>query len=96
MYLIVWEYRIRPETRAEFEQIYSATGAWAELFQKGAGYVGTELLRDETTPLRYITIDRWKSKAEYEAFLSAWRQEYETLDAQCEGLTEHESLLACG
>jgi hypothetical protein len=52
MYLILWEYHVKPEKRAEFEQIYSPGGAWAELFQKGTGYLGTELMRDETNLLR--------------------------------------------
>jgi heme-degrading monooxygenase HmoA len=96
MYIILWEYHIKPEKREKFEQIYSPTGAWVELFKKGAGYLGTELLRDEENPLRYLTIDRWASKAEYEAFLSTWEQAYAQMDAQCEGLTERESLLRKG
>jgi heme-degrading monooxygenase HmoA len=96
VYLILWEYHVKPEKQAEFEQVYSHIGVWAGLFQKGAGYLGTELLRDEKNPLRYVTIDRWKSKAEYKMFLSQWKQEYEALDSQCEGLTERESLLGKG
>jgi heme-degrading monooxygenase HmoA len=96
MYIILWEYHIKPEKLPKFEETYSPTGAWAGLFQKGAGYLGTELLRDETNPLRYLTIDRWASKAEYEAFLSTWEQAYAQMDAQCEGLTERESLLRKG
>jgi heme-degrading monooxygenase HmoA len=93
VYLILWEYHVKPQERAEFEEIYSPTGAWAELFQKGAGYLGTELLHDETNPRRYVTIDRWESKAAYETFLSVQEQAYKEMDARCEGLTEHESLL---
>lgn len=93
MYLILWEYHVKLQKQAEFEEIYSPTGAWAELFQKGEGYLGTELLHDETSPRRYLTIDRWESKAAYETFLSVQEQAYKEMDARCEGLTEHESLL---
>ena len=93
MYVIIWKYRVKADHVTEFEEIYSATGAWARLFQKSKGYLGTELLSDEGHPRRYITIDRWTSSQEYASFLSDWKSEYERLDAQCNGLTEHESLL---
>lgn len=92
-YVAIWEYRVKAEHVAEFEQIYSANGAWAKLFRKADGYHGTELLRDPNDPRRYITIDRWDSSKHYDSFLSRWKTEYAALDAQCEGLTETESLV---
>jgi heme-degrading monooxygenase HmoA len=93
MLILIWEYRVIPERSAEFENIYSSEGAWVELFSKSAGFQGTELLRDAAQPYRYITIDRWTSAQEYDSFLSRWKAEYTALDAQCQGLTERESLL---
>ena len=93
MYVIIWEYQVRADQIAGFEEIYSATGAWAKLFQKSKGYLGTELLSDERNPYRYITIDRWRSSWDYESFLAEWKSEYENLDAHYEGLTERETLL---
>ena len=93
MYVIIWEYQVRAESVEGFEEIYSATGAWARLFQKSKGYLGTELLANESQPHRYITIDRWRSSSDYESFLAESKSEYERLDAQCEGLTEQETLL---
>ena len=93
MYVILWEYQVRSENISEFEKIYSPNGAWAELFKRGNGYIGTELFRDVERPQRYITIDRWESVIEYKAFQAQWKKEYEALDAQCEGLTELETLL---
>ena len=90
---IVWEYQVKAEKQLEFEEIYSPNGVWAELFKKSTGYLGTELLCDKNQPHRYLTIDRWVSKEGYEAFQSRWEEEYKVLDAQCEGLTERESLL---
>lgn len=92
MYVIIWEYQVRAEHVAEFEEIYSATGAWAKLFGKSKGYLGTELLSDKEHSNRYITIDRWISSQEYASFLTGWKKEYEDLDARCEGLTEQEIL----
>jgi heme-degrading monooxygenase HmoA len=93
MYIIVWEYQVREARLAEFEEIYSATGTWAKLFQKSKGYLGTELLCDEEHPHRFITIDRWTSSQDYASFLANWENEYATLDARCKGLTEQETLL---
>ena len=93
MYVIIWEYHVKAEHTTEFEKIYGAMGAWAELFQKENGYLGTELLRDPQDRERYITIDRWASIRNYESFLSQWKEGYEALDAQCERLTEQETML---
>jgi len=93
MYVIIWEYQVKADRTAEFEQIYHSNGAWAELFRKGNGYISTELLRDEMNPQKYITIDRWNSIEDYETFRAQFKKEYEILDAQCEGLIEHEILL---
>jgi heme-degrading monooxygenase HmoA len=93
MYIIIWEYQVKPDSVVEFERIYASDGAWAELFRRGAGYLGTELLRDSTHPHRYITIDRWTSSEDYESFRSQRKSEYATLDSQCEGLTVQETLL---
>jgi heme-degrading monooxygenase HmoA len=93
MYTIIWEYRIRTERVDEFEQIYHPGGKWTELFKKGTGYLGSDLLCDPEDKQRYMTIDRWVSSEDYESFLSQWKKEYEALDLQCEGLTEEEALL---
>ncbi|HLA08072.1 MAG TPA: antibiotic biosynthesis monooxygenase [Anaerolineales bacterium] len=93
MYIILWEYYVKSEKQSEFEDIYSSNGAWAELFKKGNGYVGTELIHSTEVVERYITVDRWVSLDSYETFLSRWMDEYKTLDRQSEGLTHHESYL---
>ena len=93
MYTIVWAYKVSPEKRSEFEKIYAADGAWAKLFKKGKGYLGTDLIHSAVVPENYATVDNWESEADYEAFLARWRDEYEKLDQQCQGLTEEESCL---
>lgn len=93
MYVIIWEYQVKGEHVSAFEKIYAADGAWAQLFQKHLGYLGTELLHDVTHPQRYITIDRWNSAEAYNSFQVEWQEEYQELDARCEYLTESESFL---
>ncbi len=93
MFVIIWEYQVKHERLAEFEKIYGSHGQWVELFRKGTGFLGTELLHDEKYPYRYITLDRWRSAEDYEKFLLQWQTEYLALGEQCEDLTEHENLL---
>lgn len=87
MYLILWEFIVRPEREAECERAYGTNGAWATLFVRSAEYRGTELLRDRETAGRYLTIDRWTSGEASEACQRRWRAEYDALDGKCEALT---------
>ena len=93
MYVIIWEYQVKAEHLDEFERIYHPAGLWAELFKRGNGYISTELLRDETHPHRYLTIDRWESVRDYKDFQAKWKEEYEAVDKRCEGLNEKETLI---
>src|SRR3990172_7069506 len=93
MHVVIWEYAVKADRVAEFEGIYATQGAWAQLFKKHPGYLGTELLRDVNHPQRYVTIDRWASSEAYNSFQVKWQDEYKELDARCENLTDRESLL---
>lgn len=93
MYVIAWEYRVKAESVADFEKIYGENGAWTDLFQRAKGYLATELLHDPQNPQRYMTIDRWISAQDYDNFLIDFQVEYEMLDAECNELTESETLL---
>jgi len=93
MYVIIWEYRAKEGRESAFEQIYGPAGDWVRLFQRGEGYLGTDLLRDTATPRRYVTIDRWALPSAYETFRRQWQSDYEALDARCAPLTEQEALL---
>ena len=93
MHVIVWEFEAKPGSETEFERAYGPRGAWVEFFARAPGYSGTELLRDRDTPGRYVTIDRWRSRENFEAFRDANRAEYAAIDRRCEDLTRHERLL---
>lgn len=90
MYLIVWEYEVRPDRVAEFAALYGAEGAWSGLFRRADAYRGTELYADVARPTRFVTIDRWISQAAFEAFLPTVREEYARLDQQGGTLTIRE------
>jgi heme-degrading monooxygenase HmoA len=93
MYVLIWQFQVRAGHTAEFEKIYSTSGAWTKLFKKAEGFLDTQLLRSENDPCRYITIDRWTSSGDYESFRSQWKSEYARLDGQSKDLTEQETLL---
>ena len=74
MIALVFSYEVRDAP--EFESTYGPDGEWAEFFKQGAGYIGTELLRDVELPGRYVVIDRWESAEAYNAFSAEHRDEY--------------------
>lgn len=91
--VLVWEYQVPAAHVAEFERRYGPDGEWAQLFRRGAGYLGTTLLRDPDAPGRYVTLDRWRSAHDWLAFKSAHAVEYAALDAVCDALTTSERSL---
>jgi quinol monooxygenase YgiN len=83
----VWEFRVLPKNRKNFERIYGPQGDWVRLFKKGKGYLRTELFRDAEIRGRYLTVDYWISKAAYDTFRREFDREFRTLDKKCESLT---------
>ena len=90
MYEIFWEYEVRPEQVAAFERLYGADGEWARLFGRADGYVETLLFRETGRPTRYLTVDRWQSRAAFDAFVEATSSAYAALDRQGDALTVRE------
>ena len=90
MFEIVWEYEVRPEKVAAFEVLYGPEGDWARLFRRADGYVETRLYRDTARPMLYLTIDRWLSRAAFEAFIQTAGQAYTALDRRGDALTARE------
>jgi hypothetical protein len=91
MYVIVWEFVVRPEKVREFVSAYRADGDWGKLFRLSEGYIGTELLAEEGNEVRFVTIDRWRAYGDFIRFQEAFGQQYKLLDAQLEGLTVAET-----
>ena len=86
MYVVIWEYEVRPGAEAAFESLYGAQGGWVRFFRGQPGYLDTELLKGEL-PGGYLSIDRWLSAEAYSAFLTAAHPEYARLDAEGDALT---------
>jgi len=89
----VWEYKVRADRIEEFLSAYGPGGDWVKLFEKAEGYISTELLEDSEVPLRFLTVDQWRSKAARDRFRDAFDEEFRELDSRCEGFTEKEIFL---
>ena len=93
MYRIVWEYDVRPDQVAQFEQVYGPEGLWVRLFGNSPDFVSTELFRGMGKAHRYMTLDCWRTRAGYESFRKSYSADYAHLDEWCERLVEHERAL---
>ncbi len=90
----VWEYDVREAAAADFERIYGANGAWAQLFSSSEGFEGTELFASVSNTGRYLTVDRFRDETSWRRFQDEHREAYLALDAESEGLTVAERELA--
>lgn len=87
-YVILWTYDVPVDAAAEFIAAYGADGDWAQLFAKGAGFIGTELYQDGQ---RFVTIDRWVSEDAFNAFQAAFGDQYKTLDVKVAHLSRSQT-----
>jgi heme-degrading monooxygenase HmoA len=92
-YAYVWEFQVPPAMQPEFERHYGPDGTWVQLFRRSSGYLETLLLKDQSAPGRYVTVDRWRDEASFRAFRSAFSSPYERLDQECGRLTAGEHWL---
>ena len=90
MYVITWRYRVKPDRVEEFRKEYGPDGSWAKLFQRGDGYVKTDLLPSKTDPFAFTTVDYWTTQEAFDNFKAAHREEYESLDREFTQLTIRE------
>jgi heme-degrading monooxygenase HmoA len=88
-FLRLWSYAVKPAQIDAFIRIYGSDGEWARLFAKEEGYLGTELWRAGEN--KFITLDRWRSEADWHRFKAEFAAEYAALDERCAGLTETET-----
>jgi hypothetical protein len=87
MFLVLWEFEVKPGREQRFQQVYGPGGDWDSLFRTDANHAETRLFRDTTRISVYLTADYWLSRKSYEEFLVLRRSEYNALDAATEDLT---------
>ena len=93
MYRIVWQYEVRSERLAEFEQIYGPAGDWVQFFRSSPDFLGTELYRSTVDPIHFVTVDVWRSRPAYENFRKTHSERYSKLDEWCSQFSSHERTL---
>lgn len=86
-YTAIWEFLVDPAFEHGFVAAYRRNGTWAALMEQHDGYLGTELVRDLANPARFITIDHWKTEADWQEFRQRFSAQYEELDRQCAMMT---------
>jgi len=96
MFVILWEFEVKPGCEAVFERVYGPSGDWAQLFRRDPRYRGTKLLRDVSHPLHFYTVDDWDSESDYRAFLERNQSAYQELDHRTRELTLRERKLLSG
>jgi hypothetical protein len=90
MFVVLWEFEVKPGCEEQFEKVYGPGGDWDSLFRRDANHAGTYLFRDTVRPRVYLTADYWLSRRSYEEFREARQNDYQTLDAATEKLTTSE------
>ena len=87
MFVVLWEFEVKPGCEERFQKVHGPEGDWAKLFRKDANYQETRLLHDLNGPATYLTLDFWTSRQAYETFTATHAAEYGELDAAGEELT---------
>jgi hypothetical protein len=93
MFVILWEFEVKPGSEDRFQVVYGADGPWVRLFRRDPRYRKTLLLRDSARPLFFFTLDFWESEQAYDEFLLNNKSNYEALDRVTDGLTNEERLI---
>jgi len=89
----VWKFRPPADREQEFVAAYRSDGDWAALFSKAKGYRGTDLLRPLEPGGWWMTIDRWDTAADFQAFQDNFGEQYRALDAELEGIAGEEEFV---
>jgi heme-degrading monooxygenase HmoA len=93
MFVVVWEYTVKPDRIEDFESFYRPDGPWPKLFRQYPGFVSTTLMKDLRNPRRYVVADRWTSQALYDEFKNAAGDAYDALSDRGHRLIVKESEL---
>ena len=86
----VWLFRPPSGREDEFERAYAPDGAWADVFRRAEGYVGTRLLRPAAPDGWWMTIDSWTDASAFESFQAGQGALYEALDRKLEPIAGEE------
>jgi heme-degrading monooxygenase HmoA len=95
MFVVLWEYDVKPGLENRFERVYGPDGDWAQFFRRDPHYHEARLLREVSRPSAYVTLDLWDSRDSYENFQRQNHEGYLALDRSSEAMTLREKCLGC-
>jgi hypothetical protein len=87
MFLVLWEFEVKPGCEKRFEKVHGPDGDWARLFRTDPHYHKTRLMHESFHPSVYLTLDFWDSRQSYEEFIASRTAEYKAIDSAGEELT---------
>lgn len=93
MFVVLWEFEVKPGYEEQFERAYGPDGEWVRLFRSDPNYLQTRLLRDPSRKQVYMTLDFWKSRESYQSFQDSHQDVYRSIDKACEQFTSTEKSL---
>ena len=94
MFVILWEYEVKPGCEEVFEEVYGPKGDWARLFRTDPHYRETRLLRDASRSRCYFTLDYWDTEKDFSLVKDQRGAGDAELDCSTEGLTLSERRVA--
>jgi heme-degrading monooxygenase HmoA len=68
IFVILWEFEVKPGNHVPFENAYSPSDAWVQLFQRDTHFLDIQLLQDSARPPYYFTLDFWDTESSYKTF----------------------------
>jgi len=95
MFLILWEFEVKPGDELAFETAYGQDGPWVQLFRRDPHFRQTKLLKDPSRSRAYFTLDFWDSEHDYHRFKQTNQVAYGSINKTTEPLTIGERNLGC-
>jgi len=93
VFIVIWQYQVKPGCEEAFENMYGPNGDWVQLFQPSPEYSQTILLKESPGKRFYQTLDFWNSHDAYEHFYTKYESEISRLDQIGDELTVSEMLI---
>jgi hypothetical protein len=93
MFVILWEYQVKPGFENQFSRVYGIDGDWVRLFRQSDAYRGTRLSRDCDRDRWFYTLDLWESRQSYDDFRGQHAAEYSELDSRFDKMTLQENFI---
>ena len=82
MIAIMWQFDVKDERSAEFEELYGVDGEWATMNRQTRSYLGSSFLRDQNRSSRYVVVEYWSEMVVYEQHRAYRSDVIEALEAR--------------